>query len=53
VFFDPVLTAGVRGVGDAVLAVLGFVLLAGLRWPAWAVVLLGAAGGAALAAVAA
>jgi chromate transporter len=52
VFFDPVLTAGVRGAGDAVLAVLGFVLLAGLRWPAWAVVLLGAGGGAALGAIA-
>ena len=52
-FLDPVVTAGIRGAGDALLAVVGFALLAGLRWPAWSVVLLGAAGGAALAALAA
>jgi chromate transporter len=50
-FVDPVLSAGVRGPGDAALAGLGFLLLSVLRWPAWAVVLAGAAGGTALAAL--
>ena len=38
-------TAGIRAPADGALALAGFLLLAVLRWPAWAVVLLGAAGG--------
>jgi chromate transporter len=41
-FYDPVFTAGVGSFGDLVLAGVGFALLAGLRWPAWSVVLMGA-----------
>jgi chromate transporter len=44
-FYDPVVTAGIRAPADGALALAGFLLLAVLRWPAWAVVLLGAAGG--------
>ena len=51
-FYDPVLTAGIGAPSDGVLAVIGFLLLTALRWPAWAVVLVGAAGGFGLAALA-
>ncbi|TLX22644.1 chromate efflux transporter [Thermomonas fusca] len=36
---DPVWSGGVRAPVDAAIAVVGFALLAGLRWPAWTAVL--------------
>lgn len=47
--YSPVFTTAVTGPGSLVLAVVGFVLLTAFRVPAWAVVLVGAAGGVALA----
>lgn len=47
--YTPVFTTAVTGPGPFVLAVVGFVLLTAFRAPAWAVVLVGAAGGAVLA----
>ncbi|PNW09961.1 chromate transporter [Microbacterium testaceum] len=47
--YTPVFTTAVTGPGPVVLAVVGFVLLTAFRVPAWAVVLVGAAGGVALA----
>ena len=41
-FYSPVFTAGISSLEDLILAVLGFAVLAGLRWPAWSVVLIGA-----------
>ena len=38
-FIDPVWSGGVRAPVDAAIAVVGFALLAGLRWPAWTAVL--------------
>ena len=38
-FIDPVWNGGVRAPMDAAIAVVGFALLAGLRWPAWTAVL--------------
>ena len=38
-FIDPVWGSGVRAPVDAAIAVAGFALLAGLRWPAWTAVL--------------
>ncbi|MFN3948420.1 chromate efflux transporter [Microbacterium sp.] len=49
--YSPVFTTAITGPGPFVLAVVGFVLLTAFRAPAWAVVLVGAAGGALLAAV--
>jgi len=47
--YDPVFTTAVTGPGPFLLAAVGFVLLAAFRVPAWAVVLVGAAGGVLLA----
>jgi len=47
--YAPVFTTAVTGPGSLLLAVVGFVLLTAFRVPAWAVVLVGAAGGAVLA----
>lgn len=49
--YSPVFTTAITGPGPFVLAVVGFVLLTAFRAPAWAVVLVGAAGGVLLAAV--
>lgn len=46
--YAPVFTTAITGPGSLVLAVLGFVLLTAFRVPAWAVVLVGAAGGVVL-----
>ncbi|SDO41591.1 chromate transporter [Microbacterium sp. ru370.1] len=43
--YAPVFTTAITGPGSLVLAVLGFVLLTAFKIPAWAVVLVGAAGG--------
>ncbi|KEP74176.1 chromate transporter [Microbacterium sp. SUBG005] len=43
--YAPVFTTAITGPGSLVLAVLGFVLLTALKFPAWAVVVVGAAGG--------
>lgn len=43
--YAPVFTTAITGPGSFVLAVLGFVLLTAFKFPAWAVVLVGAAGG--------
>jgi len=43
--YSPVFSTAVTGPGPFVLAALGFVLLTAFRAPAWAVVLVGAAGG--------
>ncbi len=43
--YDPVFVTAVVDVPTFALALACFVLLVGLRWPAWAVVLVGAAGG--------
>lgn len=43
--YDPVFVTAVVDVPTFALALSCFVLLAGLRWPSWAVVLVGAAGG--------
>jgi chromate transporter len=43
--YDPVFVTAVVDVPTFVLALGCFVLLAGFRWPAWAVVLVGASGG--------
>ncbi len=50
--YDPVWTGGVRSAGDFVLALAAFVMLAAWKLPPWLVVLLGAAAGWAMAAVA-
>lgn len=47
--YTPVFTTAVTGPGPFVLAAIGFVLLTAFRAPAWAVVLVGAAGGVVLA----
>lgn len=49
--YSPVFTTAITGPGPFVLAVVGFVLLTAFRAPAWAVVLVGAAGGVLLATV--
>lgn len=49
--YTPVFTTAVTGPGPFVLALVGFVLLTAFRMPAWAVVLVGAAGGVVLALV--
>ena len=46
--YDPVFTTAITGVGPFVLALLCFVLLIAWRVPAWAVVIVGAAGGVAI-----
>lgn len=46
--YAPVFTTAITGPGSLVLAVLGFVLLTAVKVPAWAVVLVGAAGGVVL-----
>lgn len=43
--YTPVFTTAITGPGSLVLAAVGFVLLTAFRTPAWAVVLVGAAGG--------
>lgn len=43
--YTPVFTTAITGPGPLVLAAVGFVLLTAFRTPAWAVVLVGAAGG--------
>ncbi len=43
--YTPVFTTAITGPGPLVLAVGGFVLLVAVKTPAWAVVLVGAAGG--------
>ncbi|MFF7682829.1 chromate efflux transporter [Microbacterium sp. NPDC007973] len=43
--YTPVFTTAITGPGPLVLAVAGFVLLVAVKTPAWAVVLVGAAGG--------
>lgn len=43
--YTPVFTSAITGPGPLVLAVGGFVLLVAVKTPAWAVVLVGAAGG--------
>ncbi|WP_225310217.1 chromate efflux transporter [Microbacterium testaceum] len=47
--YTPVFTTAVTSAGAFLLAVVGFVLLTAFRVPAWAVVLVGAAGGVVLA----
>ncbi|MDQ1082794.1 MULTISPECIES: chromate efflux transporter [Microbacterium] len=47
--YAPVFSTAITGPGPLVLAVVGFVLLTAFRTPAWAVVLVGAAGGVVLA----
>ena len=47
--YDPVFTAAITGAGPFVLALICFVLLIAWRIPAWAVVIIGAAGGILLA----
>jgi chromate transporter len=47
--YDPVFVTAVVDVPTFALALACFVLLVGLRWPAWAVVLVGAAGGVVIA----
>ena len=47
--YTPVFTTAITGPGPLVLAAVGFVLLVAFRTPAWAVVLVGAAGGVVLA----
>lgn len=47
--YTPVFTSGVTGTASFALAAVCFVLLTALRTPAWAVVLIGAAGGTAIA----
>lgn len=49
--YTPVFTTAVTGVGPFVLALVAFVLLTSFRVPAWAVVIVGAAGGVLLALV--
>ncbi|WP_022879721.1 chromate efflux transporter [Microbacterium sp. B19] len=46
--YTPVFTTAITGAGPFVLALAGFVLLTTFRTPAWAVVIVGAAGGVAL-----
>ncbi|RFA18094.1 chromate efflux transporter [Subtercola boreus] len=46
--YDPVFTTAITGTGAFVLAVICFVLLIVWRIPAWAVVIIGAAGGVAI-----
>ena len=43
--YSPVFTTAITGPGPLVLAAIGFVLLTAFKAPAWAVVLVGAAGG--------
>lgn len=47
--YAPVFTTAITGPGSLVLAAAGFVLLTAFKTPAWAVVLVGAAGGVVLA----
>ncbi|WP_295784140.1 chromate efflux transporter [uncultured Microbacterium sp.] len=47
--YTPVFTTAITGPGPLLLAALGFVLLTAFKAPAWAVVILGAAGGVVLA----
>ncbi|MFJ4037225.1 chromate efflux transporter [Microbacterium sp. NPDC090007] len=47
--YTPVFTTAITGPGPLLLAVTGFVLLTAFKAPAWAVVILGAAGGVVLA----
>ncbi|KAA9152957.1 chromate efflux transporter [Microbacterium lushaniae] len=49
--YTPLFTTAIRGAADFALALGCFVLLSAWRWPSWAVVLVGAAGGIALALV--
>jgi len=46
--YTPLFTTAIGGAADFVLALGCFVLLSAWRWPSWAVVLVGAAGGLAL-----
>ncbi|PVE73794.1 chromate efflux transporter [Microbacterium testaceum] len=47
--YTPVFTTAITGPGPLLLAAIGFVLLTAFKAPAWAVVILGAAGGVVLA----
>ena len=49
--YTPVFTSAIIGIPQFALGLICFALLVGMRWPSWAVVLVGAAGGIAVAAL--